>query len=148
MSDLEPGTRFRPILESEHTSRSIKTVILCSGKHYYSLLEYITQTAAAADRLSDFCFVRIEELSPFPRAELANILRRYKRADLVWAQEEPENQGPWTYVRPRLEQITRGLGKYRKIRYAGRKSGATVATGVGAWHKAESLEILRDAFRF
>ena len=65
----------------------------------------------------------------------------------MWAQEEPENQGAWSYVLPRLDVALRGIGKDKKIRYAGRKSGATVATGVGAWHKAELGEILRDVHK-
>ncbi len=141
---MATGTRFQAILKSEHNDVSAKTVILCSGKHYYTLLEHLTKSAQG---LSQIALVRIEELSPFPRHELAGALWKYGDAEMVWAQEEPKNQGSWSYVQPRLEAVLRGLGRDGSIRYAGRKSGATVATGVGAWHKAEMAEILRDALR-
>ena len=70
---------------------------------------------------------------------------------MIWAQEEPENQGAWTYVQPRLDQILRDLNMKEKdgdemgmrTLYAGRKSCGTVATAVGAWHKKEVEEIAR-----
>ena len=97
------------------------------------------------ESLADTALVRIEELSPFPYSEVKAVLRKYGDSEIVWAQEEPENQGAWSYVLPRLDVALQGIGKEgKKIRYAGRKSGATVATGVAAWHKAEVGEILRD----
>lgn len=91
--------------------------------------------------------IRIEELSPFPRSELIATLAEFKSMrDVVWAQEEPENQGAWGYVRPRIEGVLESLRYHRKVRYAGRKSGATTATGVGVWHKREVEDIVKDAF--
>lgn len=95
--------------------------------------------------MSEVALVRVEELSPFPRKDLKEVLEKYDNAHIVWAQEEPETQGPWTYVRPRVEDLLRGLGRETFIRYAGRRTAATVATGVGAWHKAEVAEILKYA---
>ena len=64
---------------------------------------------------------------------------------MVWAQEEPENQGAWAYVRPRIEGLLRSLGKSPDVKYAGRRSLPTVAVGVGEWHKRELAEIVAAA---
>ena len=142
LSDMAPGTRFRPVLE-ESSDPAAKRVILCSGKHYYPLSEHLA--TPEANITQDIAIIRIEELSPFPYRELTRALSKYNDPQIVWAQEEPENQGAWTYVRPRLEGILHGLGKRDRVVYAGRKSSAAVATGVGGWHKAEVAELLRLA---
>jgi 2-oxoglutarate dehydrogenase complex dehydrogenase (E1) component-like enzyme len=114
---------------------------LCSGKHYYTLLDYVTKSDAQVD----VSLIRIEELSPFPRKQLREVLAKYKKADrVVWAQEEPENQGAWSYIQPRVDEVLRdlGMGSGRAV-YAGRRSCATVAVAVGDWHKKEVEEIAR-----
>jgi len=140
LSDMAGSIRFRPVLDSETNEPSARRVILCSGKHYYTLSERLT---AAPD--PDIALVRVEELSPFPYRQLAGVLGKYTNAHLVWAQEEPRNQGAWSYVRPRIEEVLGGMGRQARVRYAGRKEGATVAVAVGEWHKREVEEIVRDA---
>jgi len=137
---MMPGTKFQPVLDTD-PNHSATRVILCSGKHYYTLHEHFTKT----DALSQVSLIRIEELSPFPRQQLSEVLAKYTKAEkIVWAQEEPENQGAWPFVQPRIEGVIRdlGIGGGRAI-YAGRRSGATVAVAVGAWHKNEVEEIAR-----
>lgn len=134
------GTSFQPVLDTE-PNPSAKRVILCSGKHYYTLHDHFT----ASSTLSEVSLIRVEELSPFPRSQLREVLAKYAKAEkVVWAQEEPENQGAWAYVQPRLDEILRDLevGKGRAL-YAGRKTCGTVATAVGAWHKKEVEKIAR-----
>nr|XP_019050186.1 oxoglutarate dehydrogenase (succinyl-transferring), E1 component [Kwoniella bestiolae CBS 10118]OCF29116.1 oxoglutarate dehydrogenase (succinyl-transferring), E1 component [Kwoniella bestiolae CBS 10118] len=140
LEDMTPGTTFQPLLEGP-TNPSAQRVILCSGKHYYTLLEALGKS----DKSSSVDLVRIEELSPFPYSELEKVLKKYKGKEVVWAQEEPSNQGAWSYVKPRLESVMESVGHEGKIRYAGRAGGATTAVAVGEWHKKEVEEIVRDA---
>ena len=135
-----PGTKFEPVLDTE-PNHSATRVILCSGKHYYTLHEHFTKTSA----LDQVSLIRIEELSPFPRKQLGEVLKKYSKAEkVIWAQEEPENQGAWPYVQSRIDGVLRELdmGGGRAI-YAGRRSCATVAVAVGAWHKKEVEEIAK-----
>lgn len=115
-------------------------MVLCSGKHYYTLAE-----AIGKNDIKDIAVVRVEELSPFPYEELEDVISAYgPTIPVVWAQEEPGNQGAWTYVRPRIDSVLSSMGAM-PVQYAGRKAAATTAVGVGAWHKAEAAEIVRAA---
>jgi probable 2-oxoglutarate dehydrogenase E1 component DHKTD1 len=137
---MMPGTKFEPVLDTEQ-NHSATRIVLCSGKHYYTLHEHFTKTKA----LDQVSLIRIEELSPFPRQQLGDVLSRYTKAKkIVWAQEEPENQGAWPYVQSRIEGVLRqhDVGGGRVL-YAGRRSCPTVAVAVGAWHKKEVEEIAR-----
>lgn len=137
---MEEGTSFQPVLDTE-PNHAASRIILCSGKHYYTLHEHFTKTSS----MFDISLIRVEELSPFPRTRLREVLGKYGNAErVIWAQEEPENQGSWPFVQSRLDEVLRdlGMGGGRAL-YAGRKSCATVATAVGAWHKREVDEIAR-----
>jgi probable 2-oxoglutarate dehydrogenase E1 component DHKTD1 len=137
---MGPGTRFEPVLEGERNTSEAKNLVLCSGKHYYTLLEALT----AAGKTDQTALMRVEELSPFPREKLQEVMERYTTVEqVVWAQEEPANQGAWTYVRPRIEGVIRSLGLDLPLGYAGRKEGATTATAVGSWHKREVEELVK-----
>ncbi|WWC87694.1 oxoglutarate dehydrogenase (succinyl-transferring), E1 component [Kwoniella dendrophila CBS 6074] len=143
LDEMTPGTTFQPILETSSSS-SAKKVILCSGKHYYTLLEALSKSDKKSS--SNISMVRIEELSPFPYSELERGLSKYKNMEeIIWAQEEPFNQGPWSYVKPRIEDVLDQIGYKGNIKYAGRKSGATTAVAVGEWHKKEVDEIIKAA---
>jgi probable 2-oxoglutarate dehydrogenase E1 component DHKTD1 len=140
LETMMPGTKFEPVLDTD-PNPSASRIILCSGKHYYTLQEHFTKTNA----LDQVSLIRIEELSPFPRKQLSEVLEKYTKAEkIIWAQEEPENQGAWPYVQSRIEGVLRDLdmGGGRAI-YAGRRSCATVAVAVGAWHKKEVEEIAK-----
>lgn len=138
---MSEGTSFKPVLDLDTNPHSPDRVILCSGKHFYTISETL-----AARSSSNIALVRIEELSPFPRKEVKEVLEKYSDAEIVWAQEEPENQGAWTYLRPRLDEILKDVGM-DEVAYRGRKSCATVAVGVGAWHKREVQELAEEAFK-
>jgi probable 2-oxoglutarate dehydrogenase E1 component DHKTD1 len=139
---MAPGTSFQPIIHSIPDPSKITRTILCTGKHYYSLLEALS-SHPAKDTTS---IIRIEELSPFPYTALHDIIRKHTDVvSVVWAQEEPENQGAWTFVRPRLEGILKAVGKGMEVEYAGRRSLSTVAVGVGEWHRREVGEIVNAA---
>ena len=135
------ATSFRPILDSPSNSPDAETLVLCSGKHYYTLSETLSSTSTG----SNVALVRIEELSPFPYKVVRDVLEKYSGARVVWAQEEPENQGAWSYVRPRLEGLLQQdeSNSHKEVTYVGRKSSATVAVAVGDWHKREAAEIIK-----
>lgn len=138
VQDMGPGTKFQPVLID--AADNAQRVVVCSGKHYYTLKE----AANASDK--PVTFIRIEELSPFPAAELKEALQAVEgeNTPVIFAQEEPENAGAWSYVRPRLDAVLADLGRAPSA-YAGRKAGATTAVGVGAWHKAEMEAIVKAA---
>ncbi len=116
----------------------VRRVLLGSGKIFYAL------DAARQERRRDgVAIVRVEQLYPFPAAELAAALGAYRRlADVCWVQEEPANQGGWTFVRPRIEALLAGRAS---LRYIGRDEAASPATGSHERHRAEEQAILEQA---
>jgi len=119
----------------------VNRVVFCSGKVYFDLLK--TRRAAAQ---KDVALVRIEQLYPFPSQAYEAVLKRYPQArEIVWCQEEPQNQGAWYSIRHRLEQ---GLQKDRHtLLYAGRGHAAAPATGISKIHDAEQRELVDAALR-
>jgi glycosyltransferase involved in cell wall biosynthesis len=75
-------------------------VILCSGKVYYDLVDY-----RAKQKLADVAIIRLEQLYPLHKKRLAELAKKYAGARVVWAQEESENNGAWTYIAPQLTEI-------------------------------------------
>ncbi|MFN3262321.1 MAG: 2-oxoglutarate dehydrogenase E1 component [Pikeienuella sp.] len=119
----------------------IKRVVICSGKVYYDLLE-----ARDAAGLDDVYLLRLEQLYPFPALSLTKELTRFKKAEIVWCQEEPKNQGPWSFVEPNIEWVLERIGaKQGRARYAGRNASASPATGLAAQHKHEQEKLVSDA---
>ncbi len=114
-------------------------MVFCSGKVYFDLLK-----ARRAAGLKDVALVRIEQLYPFPTQAYEAVLRRYPQArEIVWCQEEPQNQGAWYQIRHRLEDA---LQKDRQqLLYAGRGHAAAPATGIAKIHDAEQRELVDAA---
>ena len=91
--------------------------------------------------------VRVEQLYPFPLKALVTGLSRFKKADIVWCQEEPKNMGSWTFVEPYLEWVLNQTGpKGRRPRYVGRPASAATATGLMSKHMAQLKAFLDEAF--
>ena len=80
--------------------------MLCTGKVYFDLME--EREKRGENRIQ---ILRIEQLYPFPENVLAQELNRFPKAELVWCQEEPKNQGAWTFVAPRIEDTDRQAGR-------------------------------------
>jgi 2-oxoglutarate dehydrogenase E1 component len=119
----------------------IRRVVICSGKVYYDLLE-----ERDARGLDDVYLLRLEQFYPFPALSLVKELERFKSADVVWCQEEPKNQGAWTFIEPNLEwALTRIKAKHPRPRYAGRAASASPATGLASQHKAQQAALVNDA---
>jgi 2-oxoglutarate dehydrogenase E1 component len=126
------GTRAPLATDSKTPTR----LILCSGKVYYDLIDY-----RGKQKHADVAIVRIEQLYPLHRKRLAEIAKKYADAKLVWAQEESENMGAWSWIAPQLEDV---FG--RKPCYAGRDASASPAVGSLALHKLELAAFLKQAF--
>ncbi|MFZ9684639.1 MAG: 2-oxoglutarate dehydrogenase E1 component, partial [Gemmobacter sp.] len=111
----------------------IRRVVICSGKVYYDLL-----AERDAQGLDDVYLLRLEQFYPFPALSMVRELERFKKAEIVWCQEEPKNQGGWSFVEPNLEWVlTRIKARTTRALYAGRAASASPATGLASRHKAE-----------
>jgi 2-oxoglutarate dehydrogenase E1 component len=119
----------------------VRRIVFCSGKVYFDLLK-----ARRAAQLRDVALVRIEQLYPFPTQAYEAVLRRFSEArEIVWCQEEPQNQGAWYSIRHRLENA---LQKDRQhLLYAGRGHAAAPATGIAKIHETEQRELVDAALR-
>ena len=144
LADFGPGTSFHRILpESEKlvADDKVKRVVLCSGKVYYDLVEERAKRA-----IQDVAVVRIEQLYPFPLASTEKELGRYKNADIVWCQEEPQNMGAWTFVEHRIEGILANLkNAAKRPRFVGRNEMAATATGLYKRHNKEQADLVNAA---
>jgi 2-oxoglutarate dehydrogenase E1 component len=119
----------------------IKRVVLCSGKVYYDLL-----AERDAQGLDDVYLLRVEQLYPLPTISLTQELARFPKAEFIWCQEEPKNQGAWLFVEPDMETIlTKVRGKTTRMSYAGRKASASPATGLASRHKHEQQTLVAQA---
>jgi 2-oxoglutarate dehydrogenase E1 component len=119
----------------------IKRVVLCSGKVYYDLLE-----ARDARGIDDVYLMRIEQFYPFPALSLTKELGRFKQAQIVWCQEEPKNQGAWSFVEPNLEWVLGRIeAKHGRPAYVGRPAAASPATGLARVHKAQQEALVDEA---
>ena len=142
---MAPNTRFKPVLDDPISDTSkVDRVVLLTGKLYYDLIKE-RQTRNLSDRVA---LIRLEEISPFPFDELHAALKRYTRTrEIVWVQEEPRNQGAFTYVEPRVNNLLAQRLKTKvRIGYRGREEDAVPATGTGVVYKAQQEKVLKSAF--
>jgi 2-oxoglutarate dehydrogenase E1 component len=119
----------------------IRRVVMCSGKVYYDLLE-----ERDARGIDDVYLMRVEQYYPFPALSIIKELERFKEAQIVWCQEEPKNQGAWSFIEPNIEwALTRINAKHSRPRYVGRSASASPATGLASIHKAQQAALVNDA---
>jgi 2-oxoglutarate dehydrogenase E1 component len=139
LQDLTVGG-FRNIIDEIDPIKpaAVTRVVLCSGKVYFDLLK-----ARRESKIETVAIVRIEQLYPFAADEYEAIVRRYPNArEIVWCQEEPQNQGGWYQIRHRLQA---GLGGKSELLYAGRPGAAAPATGISALHELEQKNLVNAA---
>ncbi|MFN4157737.1 MAG: 2-oxoglutarate dehydrogenase E1 component, partial [Gemmobacter sp.] len=123
---------------------AIRRVVICSGKVYYDLLA--ERDTRGAD---DIYLMRLEQFYPFPALSLVKELERFKGAEVIWCQEEPKNQGGWTFVEPNLEWVLTRIGAaHSRPRYVGRAASASPATGLASRHKHEQESLVNEALTF
>ena len=138
ITELTNG-KFESVLdETGNDPKKIKKIIFCSGKVFYDLYD-----ARQKAEINDRVIIRIEELYPFPEDSIKAILKKYPNAtEQVWAQEEPQNQGAWMYIRDAFDEVT---GKAGSIKYIGRKKSASPAAGHLKVHAKEQEELVKLA---
>ena len=144
LDEMGAGTSFhRVIAESDAIAAGdqVRRVVLCSGKVYFDLLK------ARAERGDErVALVRVEQLYPFPFNALAKVLQRYRNAEIVWCQEEPQNMGAWNFVDRRIEEVLARLDvAAKRPRFAGRAEAASPATGLFKRHVEEQTHLVADA---
>jgi len=136
-------SKINNLLELKKRDEKIEKVVMCSGKIYYDLLE--AREKYKNDRVT---FVRLEQLYPFPAKTLANILKRYDKADFIWCQEEPKNMGAWNTVRNYIERTLEMINFGDKsVKYVGRNASSSTATGNLNKHLAQQKEILEKILK-
>jgi 2-oxoglutarate dehydrogenase E1 component len=137
--------RFRRVIPDEVAEAApdtVRRVILCSGKVYYDL---------QAERVKRFgegsgpvAVVRLEQLYPWPEQGLRRVIEAFPGAErVVWAQEEPANMGPWTFVRERIRGL---LLPDQQLVYAGRRESASPAPGSARIHRKQQADLVAAAF--
>jgi 2-oxoglutarate decarboxylase len=138
-TDFTSG-KFQPIIDdaqAKSRGSGIQRLALCSGKLYYELL-----AAREVKAATDIALVRIEQFYPMPIDELNAVLGNYPNAEILWAQDEPANQGPWPFIGL---QVREALG--RDIRRISRDSSASPATGNHQRHEEEQAELIAEVFK-
>ena len=138
LEDLANG-EFANVIDDidKLTPANVRRGVLSSGKVYFDLLK-----ARRASNNQEVALVRVEQLYPFPVPEMEAVLAKYPNArEVVWCQEEPQNQGAWYQIRHRLATL---VGK-RELLYAGRAPAAAPATGISKVHEAEQRGLIDAA---
>jgi len=149
--DFTTGSSFHRVLwDNAEASTSahklkpdakIKRVVMCSGKVYYDLLE-----ERNARGLDDIYLMRFEQFYPFPAISAMKELQRFENAEMIWCQEEPKNQGGWSFMEPNLEWVLERMkAKHNRLRYVGRSASASPATGLAAQHKFQQAALIDEA---
>lgn len=135
LQDLATGG-FQSIIDDPIASQhrdDVRRIVFCTGKLYYDM-------ALAPSRNKSVALVRVEELYPWPHEDITRLMELYPAVEqVVWAQEEPRNQGAWTYVQPRLRA---SAGAAVGVRYAGRPERASPAEGYADAHQVEQARII------
>jgi 2-oxoglutarate dehydrogenase E1 component len=135
--DPEHGSAIAP-------KEEIERVILCTGQVYAALHKHRGEKG-----IKNAAITRIEQLNPFPWAQLKENLDSYPNAkNIVWCQEEPLNAGAWSFTQPRIETLLNETEHHNRkhVMYAGRNPSASVATGLKTSHVKEEQELLAHAF--
>jgi len=134
LSGTDPRIKLAP-------DEQIRRVVLCSGKVYYDLYEEREKRGA-----DDIYLLRVEQIYPMPMKALVQELGRFKKAEVVWCQEEPRNMGAWRFVEPYIEWVLgQTVGDQRRPRYAGRPAAAATATGLASKHLSQLKALLDEA---
>ncbi|XP_045391892.1 probable 2-oxoglutarate dehydrogenase E1 component DHKTD1, mitochondrial isoform X2 [Lemur catta] len=140
LQEMAPGTTFKPVIgDSSVDPKNVKTLVFCSGKHFYALAK---QRESLGAKKHDFAIIRIEELCPFPLDSLQQEMSKYKHVkDIIWSQEEPQNMGPWSFVSPRFEKQLAC-----KLRLVSRPPLPVPAVGIGTVHLQQHEDVLTKTF--
>jgi 2-oxoglutarate dehydrogenase E1 component len=140
LDEFTSGT-FRPVIgDAVADPAKVRRVVLCSGKIYYDLA-----AERAASNREDVAIVRVEQLYPLPGDEIAAELAKYPEAQLIWAQEEPANQGGYPFMALNLPERLAEHGDSRLLYRASRKASASPAVGSASVHELQQREVVATA---
>jgi 2-oxoglutarate dehydrogenase E1 component len=154
LEDMEPGSSFHRVFRDQAEcvpgattvklvpDAQVKRVILCTGKVYFDLVDEREKRDESRVQM-----LRLEQLYPFPEKVLTEELARFPNAQVVWVQEEPKNQGAWTFVAPRIEATLAHMGRTAALPYIGRPEYASTAAGLMSQHATELHAFLDEALR-
>ena len=138
------GSTFHRVLSDpiqEAAQKNVKRLILCSGKIYFELQDYIEKL-----KKTEIHIVRIEQLYPFPYETLTESIKNFKNCEMIWCQEEPKNMGAWVFIKNRIENVLQTINaKQLNLHFIGRRAAASPATGVFDRHLSNQQNILRLA---
>ena len=139
LEDLGNG-HFQLVIDdpADLQAEKVKRIVFCSGKVYFDLAKQRDE-----DGMEDIALVRVEQLYPFPREEVQQIIARYSKAtEVVWCQEEPLNQGAWFQIRHHLQAC---IAEGQELFYAGRAGSASPAVGYYQVHLEQQKRLVGDA---
>lgn len=144
LDELSAG-RFETVIDEVDTldKAAIKRIILCGGKVYYDLLEKRRE-----EEITDVAIIRIEQLYPYPEAQVRNVLAQYPNVErIIWAQEEPQNQGAWLFIASHIYSDVASLrpDQLIPVNYAGRPASAAPASGSPYLHAKQQATLVNDA---
>ena len=137
VADFTQGT-FQPVIDDNQNldKNSVKRVIFCSGKIYWDLMAEIESRGE-----KHIAVVRVEQLYPTPVDEIKATYAQYPNAELYWVQDEPANQGPWTYIGLFLPRYMNG----QVATLVSRPASASPATGSAKRHAVEQADVIQRA---
>jgi 2-oxoglutarate dehydrogenase E1 component len=136
------GSGFQTVIDEidDIKPSAVTRIVFCSGKVYFDLLKSRREA-----KTESVAIVRIEQLYPFPSEEYEAVLRKYPNArEIIWCQEEPQNQGSWYQIRHRLQSK---LDAKHELLYAGRAGAAAPATGIAALHEEQQKNLVTAALQ-
>jgi len=146
LDQMGPQTTFHRVFDDASElvpDDKVRRVVLTSGKVHFDI-----KKARDERGIKDIALVRIEQLHPFPFTALSKAVARYRNAEFVWAQEEPENMGAWSFVDRRIEKVLTDLDlAHKRPRYVGRPEAAAPATGLLKRHNKEQQALVDEALR-
>jgi 2-oxoglutarate dehydrogenase E1 component len=134
IEDLASGG-FQEVLDDTVNPKQIDTLVLCSGKFFYEAKEKCVELG-----ISNMAFVRVEQLYPFPKKQIDRIIAKYKAKQVIWAQEEPENMGAWSYIAMNMRETP--------IHGVMRPASAASAEGSKKLHEKRLEKLYDDLFSF
>ncbi|HOY36977.1 MAG TPA: 2-oxoglutarate dehydrogenase E1 component, partial [Piscinibacter sp.] len=141
LTDFTRG-EFKTVIgevNAEINADKVKRIIACSGKVYYDLVK-----ARVEKKQNDVAIIRVEQLYPFPHKAFAAEMKKYPNlTDVVWCQDEPQNQGAWFFVQ---HYIHENMQEGQKLGYAGRPASASPAVGYAHLHQEQQKALLDQAF--
>jgi 2-oxoglutarate dehydrogenase E1 component len=140
LSEFTKGS-FQTVIPDQKDLKAdkVKRLIMCSGKVYYDLAKKREEKGA-----DDVAIIRIEQLYPFPHKAFAAELKKYPNlTDLVWCQDEPQNQGAWFFIQHNIHE---NMGEGQKLGYSGRAASASPAAGYAHLHAEQQKALVDGAF--